>query len=108
MSNDDHCYSKEQYGWRGKPTWGVFEDDVEAQLRRDARFGGEALSRLMGCWDAPPKKPEPKERETKLDTAPQRRGRGRLRPVLTRFGRDVPTTMYWTPFDWENDDGTST
>ena len=102
--NEALQYQPEQLAWRG----GLYEID-DAALAAAARTGNlEAIAMMLGTWEAPPRKREPKERETKLDTAPQKRGRGRLRPVLTRFGRDVPTTMYWTPWYWENGDGTST
>jgi hypothetical protein len=97
MNDDNYQYSKAQCEWRGQPTWNAWEDDHEAQLRRDARFGGEALSRLMGCWDAPPKKPEPTERETTLDTKPQRPAR----PSVMRFGQTVLVEQYWGRSDWK-------
>jgi hypothetical protein len=102
--DDDQEWSPAQLAWRSH-----VEMETDEQLRRDARFGGEALSRLVGCWQAEPRRKEPMERETRLDTAPpQKQGRGRLRPVLVRHGQDMPTTMYWTEWDREEGDGATT
>jgi hypothetical protein len=93
--SDDYCY--EQLEWRSQPTWGVYEDD-EARLRRDARFGGEALSRMVGCFEAPPRKAERPEPEAKLDTMPAQQAR-RQRPVIYRDRWPVLLGQWWTKID---------
>jgi hypothetical protein len=89
--DDEQQWSKAQLAW---PSFVEMENDE--MLRANARFGGEALSRLCGCWDAPPKQKERPEPPARLDTPP-------ARPVLIRHGQEQPilVEMPWGKDDWK-------